>query len=235
MWALLPLKNFNFAKSRLSGLLSSAERRTLFLAMVRDVLSVLSKHPGLNGISLVSDDPYAKILAKEFKVECLEEAPLNAAGLNGVVQAAVKVLSIRGIEDVMVVHGDLPMVNQAGLDYLLSVHRRLENNTMTIVPDRHLTGSNCILCRPATGFSFQYGEGSLRKHVEQAKALGMDAVIERIASIEIDIDTPEDIAYLLQHARGGDAWRTRQFLKDKGIDARVREHLSGSMAMDQAS
>ena len=42
MWAIVPIKTFEMAKQRLANVLSASERKSLMLAMARDVLTALS-------------------------------------------------------------------------------------------------------------------------------------------------------------------------------------------------
>ena len=74
MWAVVPLKNIRQAKQRLAPLLTPDERSQLMLAMISDVLTALTKAPGLAGILLVSRAPEAGELAQQFGCELYAEA-----------------------------------------------------------------------------------------------------------------------------------------------------------------
>lgn len=94
MWALVPLKNFAQAKQRLSAVLNPEERRGLFEAMAKDVLSILKSHPDIENTLVVSVDPVARQLATQYDAEFLDESNFkfrdsNTGGLNATVQAAV--------------------------------------------------------------------------------------------------------------------------------------------------
>ena len=113
MWAVLPLKDFVSAKSRLSGVLSPVERRRLFHAMVEDVLSVLSDSDLIDGVLLVSDDPTAALLAEHFTVELLDEPPVSGSEkhrqpLNAAVAAGCRPgVELVGEADILV-HDNIP-------------------------------------------------------------------------------------------------------------------------------
>ena len=56
MWAIVPIKTFEMAKQRLANVLSASERKSLMLAMARDVLTALSRSKLLdNCISILGD------------------------------------------------------------------------------------------------------------------------------------------------------------------------------------
>ena len=86
--ALVPLKDLVQAKTRLAGLLRPSERRALAQAMVEDVLTVLTDHPDIEQVTLVSDDPGANLLASNYGVDCWPEYSLGARGLNAVIERA---------------------------------------------------------------------------------------------------------------------------------------------------
>ena len=71
--ALVPLKRLAGAKSRLAGLLSPGERAGLARAMAEDVLSVLTDHRALSGVTLLSDDEQVLQMAEEFGIDFLPE------------------------------------------------------------------------------------------------------------------------------------------------------------------
>lgn len=220
MWALLPLKNFDEAKQRLSGVLSPLERRGLFQAMVEDVLEVLHKHPHLDGILLLSDDPTARLLAELYQVDFLQESALCARGLNGVVQAGVEYLAEQGINDVMVIHGDLPLISAEEVSHLINCHKQ-QSPALTIAPDARQEGTNCLLCNPASVLTYCYGNQSLARHSLQSRQKNLALKIELLWGMSRDIDTPEDLDFLIRNAGDNNATRTSRFIVDSGIGERI--------------
>lgn len=224
MWTVLPAKNFSFAKQRLAGLLTPDERRNLFRAMLEDVLAVLGGHPMIEGVILVSDDPEAKLLATQYDAEFLHESTLRATGLNGVIQATVEELARRDIHEVMVIHGDLPLVTTAEITRLITTHRNAKQPALTIAPDRHRDGTNCLICTPATAVNYCYGKSSLTKHVEQAEHIG--ALVQLVVDLpgaSFDIDWPDDVLTLVNHPAIGSGKRTIEYLANSGIATRVMD------------
>ena len=220
MWAILPLKDFVSAKQRLSGLLSPSERRGLFQAMVEDVLATLCGHPQLDGVLLVSDDPAAKLLAQHYGAEFLPETELEAKGLNAVVTATVRRLAERGNDEVLVVHGDLPLLTREEISTLIATHRRAGRPAVTIATDRHRKGSNCVVATPASALEFCYGADSLAAHSAQSETLGAQLTVLELTGAGCDIDRPADLLVCLQQSEGG-AGHTREYLRQSGIDRRL--------------
>ena len=217
MHVLLPLKKVSDAKERLSILLDKTHRQGLFRAMTDDVISVLTKHPGISRVAIISDDPVAAQLAEDYQTELLTENELKVGGLNAVIQAAVSRLALRQIDDVMVIHADLPLINAANLSQLISLHNNSDGPRLTIAPDRHNNGSNCLICNPASTFTFKYGKDSFRKHCAQADSLRFGIQVLENPDIGCDIDYPHDLVHFLDRTKGRGSTHTVKYLNKNGI------------------
>ena len=108
-----------------------------------------------------------------------------------------------GAERVLLLPGDCPLLNPREIDRLLgSVPERF----VAIVPDRHGTGTNALLLSPPDAIEPAFGEGSAQRHLGLAREAGIDAGIEELPSLGLDLDTPGDIVALetkLQAGAGG--------------------------------
>lgn len=226
MHALIPVKRFQFAKQRLSGVLLPYERSALVAAMLEDVLAVVSRHPAIDGVLVVSDEPAARALAHRYRVEHLPESPLGAARLNGVVRAAADVLARRSVEAVMVLHADLPLIDAAEISALVEAHSRAPGPALTIAPDRHHDGSNCLVCPPAAPFQFRYGRGSFLRHLRQAAAQGAAISVLDLPGAGFDVDWPRDLRELLGRPDGR-ATRTGAWLAEAGLAERLLSLAAG--------
>ncbi len=68
-------------------------------------------------------------------------------------------------------------------------------------PDRRGEGTNALLLRLAgrgPEFTFAFGDGSLAKHLEEARRLGLVAAVHDAPGIAFDLDTPDDWSDFLQ-------------------------------------
>lgn len=227
MWTFIPLKDFVQAKQRLSGFLSPSERRCLFQAMVEDVLDVLTQLGGLDRIILLSDDPTAKLLAEHYHIECWSEKSLGGPGLNPVVNNAVQ--SVVGqVENVMVVHGDLPLASLDEWELFISTHRQIvSSDKVTIVTDRQCDGSNVVLCSPPGMLRYQYGSESCHRHRAQAQDKHMVVEIMELLGLSRDMDDGYDLAELLSRDWGSRAPKTLHYLRENKLDLRIKALTSG--------
>ena len=213
--AVLPVKSFGLAKQRLGEAVGVDHRRALARAMAGDVLEALGRVQGLDGVILVTaeslDLEAASSSARRFapSVEVVhdpEEAGQSAAALRGI-RAAVE----RGAERVLLVPGDCPALEPDELAALL----REPREGVVIVPDRHGAGTNALLIAPPAALDPAFGPGSFARHAALAHAAGARVRIGRLPSLELDVDTPGDLAALRAAlaARSGGAARTRALLE----------------------
>ena len=226
MWVLLPVKNFRQAKRRLAPVLSNAERQALVSIMLEDMLAILTGNAQIEGVFLLSDDPEAGLLADRFSVIHVTDSQFEAEGLNNALQKAVNYLAEQGITEVMIIPGDLPLINDAEINQLLAAHNQIDEAVVTLVTDRRGEGSNAIICNPRSGFRFCFGPNSAVQHQQQAIAIG--AVFNRVElpGIGCDIDCPQDLLdmeqhYAVQHSPEGRLKKTPDYLRSTGIMQRI--------------
>ena len=180
---LIPVKGFRLAKGRLADRLDETERSDLARTMASQVV----KAAGSLDVRIVCDNDEVAEWARAVGAGVLW---IDADGLNPAIAAAVAVLEAAGTDGdpsghVLIAHADLPHAET--LDGLA------EAGTVTIVPDRHLDGTNVIALPLGAGFEFHYGPGSFEAHCAEALRCGLDLRVRRVAALEFDIDTPDDL------------------------------------------
>ncbi|HEX4482531.1 MAG TPA: 2-phospho-L-lactate guanylyltransferase [Solirubrobacteraceae bacterium] len=213
--AILPVKRFSAAKSRLgaSGVAETLRQR-LARAMVADVLQALAQTDSIELTIVVTREPSLAELAAEHGALLL--ADTAEAGQSAAVALGVQRALADGIERVLCIPGDCPALDPAELDALLAVadSRASDRAEVTIVPDRHGTGTNGLLLTPPDAIEPAFGPGSCERHRSLARAAGARCEIERPASLLLDVDTGADLAALQDRlgATRAAAVRTRAVL-----------------------
>jgi 2-phospho-L-lactate guanylyltransferase len=200
--AVLPIKTFARAKARLGGAVEAPDRAELAEAMASDVLAALTAVPGLADVVVVTAEPRAASAARAagaVVVHDPQEAGQSAAAGRGVAAAVA-----RGAGRVLLVPGDCPALAPDEVEALLADARA----GVTIVPDRHGTGTNALLLEPPDAIEPAFGPGSFARHMERA---GAAARVAEPPSLVLDVDTPADLAALRE--RGDGAPRTRALLE----------------------
>ena len=210
MWAVVPVKDIGKAKQRLGSVLGVEERRNLFLVMVEDVLAALAKVSLLDGVMIVTGDPEVQRLATQFKARLLEES--KNQGHTSAVAYAARVLKQEGVDGMLQIPGDIPLVQAGEVEELLRAHSPAPS--ITIVPSHDKMGSNCVLCSPPDVIPLRFGENSFYHHLQSARKHGLCPQVMTSPGIGLDIDTPEDLRLLIQKVIPN---RTGHFLQKSGI------------------
>ncbi|MEA2132861.1 MAG: 2-phospho-L-lactate/phosphoenolpyruvate guanylyltransferase [Solirubrobacteraceae bacterium] len=216
--AVLPVKSFGLAKQRLGDAVGAEQRRTLARAMAGDVLEALGRVKGLGGVIVVSaegkrlgiEEGGAPAGAGRFArgVEVVHDP--DEAGQSAAARRGIRAAVARGAQRVLLVPGDCPALDPEEVVALLAG----AVPGVVIVPDRHGSGTNALLIAPPTAVEPAFGPGSFARHAALARAAGARVRVGRLPSLELDIDTPGDLAALRAAlaARPGGAQRTRALL-----------------------
>ncbi len=213
--ALLPVKDLENAKQRLSPLLDANARRQLFAAMLEDVLEALVGATSITGVLVVTRHHGARALAERYGASTLCEA--RNLGQTSAVTLGARTLCARGATGMIAVPADIPLVRSEDIDTLVAAHPPAPS--ITIAPARDDLGSNAVACSPPQVLPFRFGENSFRPHLARARALGIEPGVVRHARLALDIDTPAD---LRAFAAEPSPTRTYRYLEESGILPRLR-------------
>ncbi len=191
--AVLPIKRFGAAKTRLSPALAPATRSDLAAAMLADVLAALARAGELDRVIVVSGEPRAVEAASAAGagVELIDD-PADA-GHSAAAELGVAAAVAAGAECAALLPGDCPLLEPAELDEAL---RALEAGTAAVVPDRHGSGTNGLLLSPPDAIAPSFGPGSRERHLQLAVDAGVRPNVAEIASLGLDLDTPDDLEAL---------------------------------------
>jgi 2-phospho-L-lactate/phosphoenolpyruvate guanylyltransferase len=200
--AVLPIKSFGAAKTRLSGALGSGSRQAVAQAMFCDTLNSLRRVPGVDAVAVITSDKVAESAAVGHGVTLLRDD--REAGHNAAVDIGIRHGVTAGFERVLLVPGDTPLLDAAEVGGFLE-RTEASRVSVAIVPDRRRSGTNALLVSPPDALSPSFGPGSLQRHVDYAKRAGLSCSVEPLPSLVLDVDTPEDLAELaalLEERRG---------------------------------
>jgi 2-phospho-L-lactate/phosphoenolpyruvate guanylyltransferase len=190
--AILPIKSFTEAKQRLANELNPGPRRALAEAMFSDVLIALRRARSVESILVVSSDHGAQQIAGGHGARVLEEH--SATGHSEAALLGIAYAVEANTPRVLLVPGDCPLLDPAELDELLG--RPVPARSALIVPDRHGTGTNALLLTPPGALRPSFGPGSCARHVANAQQEGCTPEVVEVASLALDVDTPEDLTAL---------------------------------------
>jgi 2-phospho-L-lactate/phosphoenolpyruvate guanylyltransferase len=189
---LIPIKNTPSAKQRLAPVLDQPSRTALAQAMLYDVLTAVHNWKDRPPVAVVTTDPYALTLAKDYGFEVIPD-PDNP-GETGAIEMATRICVERGIESTLVIPADIPLIEAWELEEILK-HAPAEGSVL--VPAADGRGTNAAFRRPADLFPLRFGNDSFKPHHAAAQATGKPCIVLNFAGIAVDVDNPEDLERLI--------------------------------------
>ncbi len=201
--ALVPVKQLDLAKQRLDSVLTPDQRRGLVVAMLRDVLGVLSGHQGVETVYVVTPDETVVAIARRFGARVIDEPA--GGGLNAALSHAAEQLGRDSVEALLQLPADVPDVGPGDIDRLLAA--ALPEPSAVIVPAHDGDGTNGLLVSPPSGLEFAFGPGSCRRHQALAEAAGLNTLALALPGLAVDIDKPADLAKLQALPHRGETGR----------------------------
>jgi 2-phospho-L-lactate guanylyltransferase len=209
---LVPVKNLSAAKQRLAAVLDQPARTELAQTMLHDVVAALAAWQRRPACALVTSDPFALGLAREYDFEIIPD-PANP-GETGAIEMATNLCVTRGIDSTLVIPADIPLIQASELDEILA-HAPEEGTVLAPAADGR--GTNAAFRRPANLFPLRFGNDSFKPHLASAQATGKPCVVLQLPSVALDVDNPEDLQQLLAHP--GET-RTQSLLRQWALDKR---------------
>jgi 2-phospho-L-lactate guanylyltransferase len=193
IWAIVPVRALEGAKSRLGGQLDAEERLDLVTRLLERVVTAASTSTRLSGTIVVSPDVAALGLAERLGVEAHRQTGIGLdAGLDEGRVAAVDA----GATAILILPADLPAVDGDVIDELLG---RIgtpapggQAGLVALVTDRHGSGTNALLLSPPSVIDFAFGVGSRAAHRLAADEAGA-SYLELDGALSLDLDTPDDL------------------------------------------
>ena len=190
---IIPVKPFSEGKSRLSKALSHNKRMVLNRAMFLHVLNIALSTRPIEEVIAISRDPQALDIAEEAGAHAiLEETKSN---LNQALDIARKAATSLKATTILVLPSDLAKIDSEDINILLqSVSKH--SPSVVIAPDKRLLGTNALLLKPLDAIPFSFGEGSFKKHQNDARRAGCEISIVKRPNLTFDVDEPSDLYFM---------------------------------------
>jgi 2-phospho-L-lactate guanylyltransferase len=189
LWAIVPVKPFAHAKSRLADALSAQERVALSRAFFEHVLRTLARVPAVAHTLVVSRDSSALALARNHGAQTVTES--GGQDLNRALQRATQVAVKLGASAVLILPSDLPLLTEKEVNQLIEPEGGAP--ALAIAPDRRMLGTNGLYVRPPGLIEYAFGENSYDAHRARAARAGLRARVRRLPGVALDIDLPDDL------------------------------------------
>lgn len=138
---------------------------------------------------VVTSDPEAEAASKEAGCRLISD---GGTGLNDAIRSGTEAAAEGGVESLLVVPADVPLVEPADL------HLIFDSKADVGVVRSSDGGTNALLRSPPEVLAPYFGPDSAKRHEEQARAAGLSFVVIEAASLSLDIDLPDDLDKLAE-------------------------------------
>lgn len=209
-FAIVPIKRFENAKTRLSSILDTDDRIRLSLLMLEDTLQILSAVHSLSQLITVSADKRVGEIAVKYGANFLLEE--KERGVNSAVALADSYCMKKAADATMVIPHDLPLLDSTDISKACELAEN-ESRCIVICPSVRYDGTNMLLRKPPSIIATFYDADSYNMHVKAAIRLGIP--VKRLLSKGLmhDIDTPEDALEIMKEETV--TARSLEFIKSK--------------------
>jgi len=198
---LIPVNRFERAKGRLSERFSAATRAQLAIATFETVARAVHD-AGLLSVALTPDPETVRALG--LATEVIGESP-QLHGLNGQLEGIAPQLGA----EILILHADLPLATGGAITAFLEAAGGAEAALVRSGDG----GTNAMLLRPPGRFPLAYGANSFAAHDAAARAAGLTVAHIESPALALDLDTPADIAALLETPAGRESAAGRLILQ----------------------
>jgi 2-phospho-L-lactate/phosphoenolpyruvate guanylyltransferase len=189
--AVVPVRSLRHGKTRLSPVLNNEAREILLRRIADQVITAAVDSGLIETVLVVSPDEEALEWAGRFGPPVVvAPQPDSWPGLNGAIDAGREWALDRGASTLVSLFADLPLLAPDDIRGLVA-----RTEPVVLGADRRGEGTNALLLRlagPGSEFTFAFGEGSLAKHLAEARRLGLNAALHDAPGIAFDLDTPND-------------------------------------------
>jgi 2-phospho-L-lactate guanylyltransferase len=209
IFAIVPVKQFENAKARLSPMLSLNDRIHLSSLMLDDTLSALAGARSLDQVIVVSTDRRAEEIATRHGAKFLHEQ--KESGVNSAVMMADLYCTEQGADATVVLPQDLPLLDAVDIVMGCDLAEK-EDRCIVICPSLRYDGTNFLLRKPPSIMETYYENDSYETHIKVASGRGIPVKLFFSKRLMSDIDTPEDARQLSREAGSG---KTLEFIKSE--------------------
>jgi 2-phospho-L-lactate guanylyltransferase len=209
IFAIVPVKQFENAKARLSPMFSADDRIHLSSLMLDDTLSALAGARSLDQVIVVSTDKRAEEIAASHGAKFLREQ--KESGVNSAVMMADGYCTEQGADATVVLPQDLPLLDAVDIVIGCDLAEK-EDRCIVICPSLRYDGTNFLLRKPPSVMETYYDNDSYETHIKVASGRGIPVKFFFSKRLMSDIDTPEDARHLATEAGSG---KTLEFIKSE--------------------
>ena len=203
--AVIPMKNLQFAKSRLSTILTWQQRKNFAFFLLDITIKTLKESRLITEIIVVSSDKTIEKFSFENSLKFIKED--SDSGVNNAVVLADRYCVNNDIDANIVIPHDIPFISAKEIDQICNISEKYPK-CIIICPSKRFDGTNILFRKPPNVIKTFYDDNSYINHLKEAQKLNITIESLELDNLMFDIDTREDLIefFILQN------WKS--FLKD---------------------
>ena len=202
--AVIPMKNLNFAKSRLSTILTWQQRKNLIFFLLDITTKALKESRLITEIIVVSSDKTIENFSFENRLKFIKED--SDSGVNNAVILADRYCINNNIDANIVIPHDLPFISAKEIDQICNNSEKYPK-CIIICPSKRFDGTNILFRKPPNVIKTFYDDNSYMNHLKEAQKHNIPIESLELDNLMFDIDTREDLIelFILQN------WKSLRF------------------------
>jgi 2-phospho-L-lactate guanylyltransferase len=189
----VPVKSFDLAKQRLSGILQPSERAALARSMLLDVLNIVASAILPSNVIIVTSSPEASEIANCAGMRVLHEAACS--DLNSAIETASRHVIVQNAGGFLMLPADVPEITVPAIHQAFAALD--QRRSLVLAPAITDGGTNLLACRPSQAIRPEFGAMSFARHLAAGERAGLACHVLNSPELGRDIDRPDDLARFL--------------------------------------
>ena len=187
----IPMKDPQQSKQRLSAVLSPRHRQQLALSLFEQTLSFFRDRFGSYPVLVVTSSSRIRSMAESYGAWVLIENP--STGLNGAASLAAQWSCAHGFDAQLLIPADIAVLDPQEIGLLLDQRREMPWVSICPADDG---GTNALMTSPPDAVPFHFGVDSSEAHLAAALKFGVHSVLMELKHLAFDVDCPVDLEQL---------------------------------------
>jgi len=188
--AIVPIKEFDKAKSRLSSILPHHLRKELVKNMLKDVLRALTNANEVKDVIIVTPSKEIHNVTSLFsKVHIVYDE--GKGQIPAVMKAMQFALDFIKPDAILLTVADIPLIRPQDINEAAKLAKPY--NTIVLAPSID-GGTNIMVQHPPRLIELMYGENSFYKHLKLARSKNINVRIYRSNTVILDVTDINDLS-----------------------------------------
>ena len=184
--AVMPMKPLSQTKSRLADCIPALHREALSLNLLSRGIRAAVSAP-IEEVMVIGGDSRVSLASRQLGAIWRKS---SGFGLNADLTLIFREIWRRG-HTALYLPGDLPFVSLTDLKKVIAASK--DGERLVLSPSERDGGTNCMVVPPSLSFKPALGNCSFKRHMRNARKIGIDSVVCYAPGLGRDLDTVDDL------------------------------------------